>query len=191
MSFPNAADWQIFDANGCRKYLNNTEREAILAEADRCAPVTRALCYFLTYTGCRISEALELGPARLDAEMMSVTLRTLKRRRLTFRRIPIPEHVMLMLLALPRAPCGRLFGMHRSTAWRQLSAIMERTNVFGPMATCRGFRHGYGIQAISSGVPAPLLQRLLGHADIATTLIYVDAVGADERKLVSRMWQLS
>jgi len=188
MPFPNAADWQIFDADGRRKYLNKAEREAVLAEADQCQPVTRALCYLLAYTGCRISEALELSPAWLDAELMCVTLRTLKRRRRTFRRIPIPEHVMAMLLALPHTADGRLFAMHRSTAWRRLDALMQRAGVVGPMATCRGFRHGYGIHAVSSGVPPTLLQRLLGHADIATTLVYVDAVGADERRLVARMW---
>jgi integrase/recombinase XerD len=188
MPFLHAADWQIFDAQGRRKYLNKAEREAVLAEADRCQPVTRALCYVLAYTGCRVSESLELRQSWLDAELLSVTLRTLKRRRLMFRRIPIPEHVMSMLLALPCTPDGRLFPMHRSTAWRQVNAIMERMGVIGPMATSRGFRHGFGIHAISSGVPATLLQRLLGHADIATTLIYVDAVGADERRLVARMW---
>ena len=78
--------------------------------------------------------------------------------------------------------------MNRSTAWRQIDTIMKRCKIDGSMATSRGFRHGYGVHAISKGVPVTLLRRLLGHADIATTLIYVDAVGADERRLVARMW---
>lgn len=188
MPFPHAADWQVFDANGHRKYLNTAERVAALSEADHAPPVTRVLCYLLAYTGCRISEALEVQQSWLDSELLNVTMRTLKRRRLIYRRIPIPGNVMAMLLALPATADGRLFAMHRSTAWRQVNAIMERAGVIGPMATSRGFRHGYGIHAISSGVPPTLLQRLLGHADIATTLIYVDAVGADERRLVERMW---
>lgn len=189
MSFPHAADWQLFNANGHRKYLNAAEREAVLAQADYSDRATRALCYLLAFTGCRISEALELRLSSLDTELSSVTLRTLKRRHLTFRRVPVPRHVIDLLLAAKPIGDGRLFTIHRSTAWRQIEALMGHAGITGPMATCRGFRHGYGVQAISCGVPPTLVQRLLGHADIATTLIYVEAVGADERRLVERMWQ--
>ena len=42
--------------------------------------------------------------------------------------------------------------------------------------------------AIQADVPLSLVQRWLGHADLATTAIYVDAVGGEERALAARMW---
>ena len=37
-------------------------------------------------------------------------------------------------------------------------------------------------------MPLNLLQRWLGHADIATTAIYADAMGPEERAIAARMW---
>jgi integrase len=44
-------------------------------------------------------------------------------------------------------------------------------------------RHGFGVAAVQADV-----QRWLGHANLATTAIYVDAVGIEERALAARMW---
>ncbi|WP_282047500.1 tyrosine-type recombinase/integrase [Roseibium album] len=49
-------------------------------------------------------------------------------------------------------------------------------------------RHAYGIHAIASSVPLHMLQRWLGHADMKTTAIYVQAVGPEERQIAARMW---
>jgi integrase len=48
----------------------------------------------------------------------------------------------------------------------------------GPHATAKGLRHGFGLH-IRSGVPLNLVQRWLGHASIATTAIYLQAMGAE------------
>ena len=38
------------------------------------------------------------------------------------------------------------------------------------------------------GVPLNLVQRWLGHASMATTAIYLDALGEEEREIAARMW---
>lgn len=55
-------------------------------------------------------------------------------------------------------------------------------------ATPRGMRHTCGVLAVLNGIPLNLVQRWLGHAQLATTSIYADAVGAEERSIASRMW---
>ena len=57
-----------------------------------------------------------------------------------------------------------------------------------PHATCKGLRHAFGIHAAIKNVPINIIQKLLGHNSLTTTALYVDAVGAERRELVSRMW---
>lgn len=188
MPLPHAADWQVHDAAGRRKYLNADERQRFLSAADQFAAPVRALCYVLAFTGCRISEALALDQELIDSERMTLRFRTLKRRRLIFRDVPVPPALIAMLTALPRSSCGRFWPMHRATAWKHVQAVMDRAGIHGPMACCRGLRHAYGMNAAASSVPPGLIQRWLGHADLTTTLIYVDAVGVEERQFAERMW---
>ena len=58
----------------------------------------------------------------------------------------------------------------------------------GPHRTPKGLRHGFGINATVCGVPLNMLSKWMGHADIATTAIYADAMGPGEQDIASRMW---
>lgn len=179
---------QVYDGNGRRKYLDSRERARFLAASDQLQPSYRALCYVLVYSGCRVSEALELAPYRLDIENRALRFRTLKRRRLTFRTVPVPEFLVTMLRALPVGDDDRYWPIHRSTAWRVVHAVMLRAHISGPMATCKGCRHAFGILAVGRNLPGPLVQKFLGHASFSSTAIYLDAVGDEERAFAERMW---
>lgn len=188
MAFGREVHWQVYDPAGRRKYLTDAERARFLDATRRLPPLHRALCYLLVYAGCRITEALSLQRHQLDVELRTVVIRTLKRRRLVFRTVPLPSEVVAMLAALPVLPDGRLWDMHRATAWRLVKRTMEAAAIDGPMACCRGLRHGFGMRAAARRVPQNLIQRWLGHSSGATTAIYVDAVGHEERDFASRMW---
>ena len=56
----------LFDTEGNRKYLNESERLAFMKAADKAQNEVRTFCHLLHYTGCRISEALELTYDRVD-----------------------------------------------------------------------------------------------------------------------------
>jgi integrase/recombinase XerD len=117
-----------------------------------------------------------------------VTLRTLKRRKLAFRTVPVPQSLIEMLRRLHTTADGRFWTMHRTTAWRIVKAMMRRAGVAGPMACPKGLRHGFGIRAADRSVPTNLIQRWMSHASPTTTAIYLDAVGLEERQFASRMW---
>lgn len=186
--FAPIGSWQVLDERGRRKYLSAGERVRFLDGIDRETPAIRALGYVLAYTGCRISEAISLEGQHIDAEGAKLTIRTLKRRRLVFRTVPVPEFVIAMLLALNPSAESRIWPIHRVTAYRQMKRVMTGAGIIGPMACCRGLRHGYGILAASSQVPPALITKWLGHANAATTAIYLDAVGWEERAFAGRMW---
>lgn len=61
------------------------------------------------------------------------------------------------------------------TGWRAVHA---------PQASPKGLRHGshgFGVAAVSAGIPLNLVQKWLGHAQVSTTAIYADATGAEEK----------
>lgn len=179
---------ELYDDAGRRKYLNAAERERFLVAAEHLGAAECALLYVLAFSGCRVSEALALTRHHLDAERDTLTFRTLKRRRRQFRTVPVPPEVSAMLLALPAQGDALFWTMHRATAWRIVIATMAAAGIEGPMATCKGLRHSFGMRAAGSNVPPNLIQRWMGHASQETTAIYIDAVGAEERAFAQRMW---
>ncbi|WP_067734194.1 tyrosine-type recombinase/integrase [Novosphingobium naphthalenivorans] len=183
----------LFDLHGQRKYLNTQEARRFLAAANKAATPERLFCLVLFYTGARISEVLELNPRRLDVSDRRIIFRTLKRRKLSYRAVPVPTRLIRELNALAR-PLGqddRLFPFCRQTGWRIIKNIMERARIDGPQATPRGLRHQFGIHAIEVQVPESLLQRWMGHARARTTRVYTVFGGGEERRLAKRMWQES
>ncbi len=182
---------QILDGAGQRKYLNIAERTRFLAAADHLAPPARAFCYVLLYSGCRISEGLDLTAHQMDPEHGTLTFRTLKRRRLSFRRVPVPEPLIVLLTALPTDEDGRFWTMHRATAWQLIKTMMQWAQIVGPMASPKGLRHGFGMHAADCNVPINLIQRWMGHASPTTTAIYLNAVGFEERQFAARMWSIT
>lgn len=180
--------WQIHDEAGRRKYLSADELARFLTAASRLAPDLRALCHVLAYTGCRVSEALALTVHQLDTDRLTLTIKTLKRRRTAFRVVPVPPATVDMLRALAPGSGDRFWSCHRATAWRRVKATMHRAGITGPMACPKGLRHGFGIRAAGHSVPTNLIQRWMGHASPTTTAIYLDAVGIEERQFASRMW---
>lgn len=69
---------ELYDAQGRRKYLTAEERKAFLVAAEKAPRTVRTLCLVLAYTGCRISEALELTARRIDIEAGTVVFESLK-----------------------------------------------------------------------------------------------------------------
>jgi hypothetical protein len=63
---------------------------------------------------------------------------------------------------------ARLWPWSRTTAWRLVKTVMEEAAIRSLPATPKGLRHGFGVHAVMSGIPLNLIQKWLGHADIAT-----------------------
>jgi integrase/recombinase XerD len=180
----------LFDADGARKYVCASEHRRFLKmAAQRDAEIT-TFCWLLAYTGCRISEGLSLTPSKLDAETGQVVFRTLKRRKLIFRAVPVPAKLMAALLVqgTGKGPHEPLWNWCRQTAWRRIKSVMHAAGIRGPQATAKGLRHGFGIANAEQNVPAALTQRWMGHALAETTAIYQHAVGPEERAFAKRLW---
>lgn len=181
---------RLFDGRGRRKYLSRSERARFLTACARADQEEGTFGRLLAYSGCRLSEALALTPARLDAEMCRVVLRTLKRRRIIFRAVPVPSDHMSELAALGagKQPDDPLWDWCRQTAWRHVKRLMDEAGIQGAQAMPKGLRHGFGIANAEHNVPAALTRVWMGHARIETTAIYQHAVGEEERAFAERLW---
>lgn len=189
--------FNLYDQYGTRLYLNAVERAPFLLAAEQADPPAQTLALTLHYTGCRISEALQLTVGRVDASEAVLVFESLKKRkRGIFRAVPVPHHLLNTLhkQLFPECdwsqlqPDRRLWPYHRMTAWRWIKDIMAEARIEGAQANPKGLRHGFGVAAIQAGVPINILQKWLGHEDLATTAIYANAVGQDQRVFAEQMW---
>jgi integrase len=185
--------WSLFERTGERKYLSASERQRFRETAQEDAPEVKTLCWLMLDTGCRISEALALTSCSIDFGSGVVVFESLKKRqRGIYRSVPISPSLLETLDSVHHLKdakrASRLWPWHRMTAYRRITEVMKLAEIKGPQATPKGLRHGFAIAALEAGVPLNLVQRWLGHADMATTAIYANAVGAEERMFASRMW---
>jgi integrase len=190
---------RLHTADGARKYLTAGERDAFLHAAERADRQARTLCMTLAYAGCRLSEALALTADRVDLAAGVLVIESLKKRRTgIYRTVPVPPALLDALdlvhgIREHQARRGkgrgeRLWPWSRMTGWRAVHAIMAVAGLDGPQASPKGLRHGFGVAAVSAGIPLNLVQKWLGHAQLTTTAIYADAVGTEEKDIAGRMW---
>ena len=132
----------LFPRDGSRKYLTQDERQVFLTAAAQCPHPVRSFCYVLTYTGCRLTEALALTADRVDLSASRLTFETLKKRkRGIYRTIPVPPDVMTMLdfvhnirRAQARRDHGQalqLWSWSPVTAWRHVKRVMQMAGIRG------------------------------------------------------------
>ena len=190
----------LYDTQGRRLYLTADERRAFIGSAATADRPVRTLCTVLHDTGCRISEALALTSESVDLSGRAVMFETLKkRRRGIYRVVPVPPtlldtldmvHGIREVQKRGGEQSGRLlWPWARNTAWRHVKAVMADAEIpDGPHRSPKGLRHGYGVHAISSGVPLNMLSKWMGHATLEVTAIYANALGAEEQGIAARMW---
>ena len=94
------------------------------------------------HAGCRISEALEFKPERIDLAGKSVTFRTLKQReKVGCRSVPVPDDLLETLElvhGLRKAAKGKpgqekksLWSLVRTQAYKHIVAIMDAVGIRG------------------------------------------------------------
>lgn len=153
-----------------------------------------AIVEVLANTGVRASElvALQVGDVTIgDRRVLHVRRATKSRRR---REVPLPSSTSAALEAwltersetLAGRPSKALFctragePLTRSRVDHLLRRLAKRAGIGSELpsdAMAHAFRHHFGVQLAMRGVPVPVLQLLLGHADPRTTSLYTRLTG--------------
>lgn len=190
----------LYDQKGNRKYLNGEERLLFEQAAKDAEREVRTFCLMLLYSGCRISEALELSARKIDFTSKAVVFRTLKKRgdKKVYRPVPLPDHFLDELNLVhnlkvksekAKTANERIWKWSRATASRKVQEVMSKAAIKGVQACPKGLRHGFVIHCIQKQIPLNMAQKWAGHSSLTTTAIYADAQGAEERNLAARLWQ--
>lgn len=188
--------------DGVRKYLSPKERSRFYAALSILQdPFARSFCEMIFWTGCRPSEALALKAQNVDLSEGVVVIRSVKKRGNLkgrhFRTIPLPDGFLKTLneihklSAIDATSCRQeapLWTFGRTTAWRRMRDVMDAADIRGAKACAKGLRHSYGVTAALSRVPETRIKKWLGHASLATTEIYLDMAGPEDRAMAARMW---
>lgn len=192
---------RLFNADGNRLYLTQSERLAFLEIARLERPEVRTFAETLAYTGCRISEALELVPKRVALDECRIVLRSLKKRREdVYRAVPVPlEYIdtLDMVHRIRKAQKSKKTANQCLWSWTRqhvttqiIKPLMIKAGIReGAHRTSKGLRHAYGVNAVTRNIPLNMLQKWMGHADMKTTAIYANAVDEEEAGLAAKMWE--
>jgi site-specific recombinase XerD len=189
----------IYNSLGTRKYLTAKERRAFIWAAKCLRPEAETFCLVLAYTGARISEVLALTPAHVDRELGIVVIRCLKKRRSdVYRGVPIPKELLERLDVVHNLSemnssdphyTERIWQWGRTTAWKLVKTAMNQAGVMATLSHPKALRHAYGVGCVEVGIPLNVVQRWMGHSRIATTTIYAEVYGAEERSMAKKMWK--
>jgi len=176
-----------------KESYTSEEVRALLARTSSRAPSAvrnHALICTLWQGGLRINEALELRPHDFDVDHAEIHVRRGKFEK--SRRVKCgpdaAESVKRWLavrgrLDLPKgAPLfctlkgGKLFGTYVRATLTRLAQGAGWTKRVHP----HGFRHTFAVNLVRNGVPAPYIQRQLGHASLDATAAYLASISADD-----------
>jgi integrase len=187
----NAAENSLFDAEGRRKYLVETELKEFIAATESLPPRERAYCQTLAYSGGRLAEVLALRRQDIDRKQGAIVIKSLKKRGKTHHRsVPIPPALLSTLDLVFDLGRGKGSDLLWPVTERQANRwVMKAMDAIGLEHSPRSLRHSFGVSAVMAGVPLTTIKKWLGHADLKTTAIYTNAMGEEERGLAERMWR--
>jgi integrase/recombinase XerC len=144
----------------------------------------RALLYFLFYTGLRKNEVLNLKRIDVDLDKRTVIVRIPTKNRservvfLPKKIVSTKTHPAVDVVKLIKeyfmfeGEVDNAFNMTRN----KINNLMKNLKDFSPKKnlTCHMFRHSFARMLARNGVDSRIAQKLLGHKDIMSTLIYYD-----------------
>ncbi|RUM27729.1 MAG: hypothetical protein DSY42_09525 [Aquifex sp.] len=137
---------------------------------------------FIFFTGCRISEILNLKKEDINLKRSVAVIRQLKKRKEVRREVIIPEFLREDLkVYLERLKEGnRLFPFARNTAYLK---VKEFTG-YNPHA----FRHTFAIEILKRTNNLEYARRLLGHSNYNTLKHYLDFTVEDIKDKLGEMF---
>lgn len=152
-----------------RDYLSLEELEKLSNTKCDC-PELKAAALFSSLTGLRYSDIEFLG--KNDLTIVNGMLSIKIQQRKTRNQIIIPLSDKAQKLLEGRELSNRFFRIGRGRRESgDLKRWLERAGLDGSI-TFHAFRHSFASNLINSGVELLVVQKLLGHVDMKTTLIY-------------------
>jgi len=200
------------DSRALPQYL---AREQVQQLVDACRSDRDRLFVRVAFeTGGRVSELITIRRCDIDLPGRQIRLRTLKQRRDRRRRreeaarwIPVSDSLCAdlgnYLLGLDAAiqkqnQCDSLrllldaplFSFTRQGAFKLIQKAGKRAGLMargGREISPHILRHSFAKNCLNQGVPITVVQKLLGHASITSTMVYLRIDPAEARTFLSKV----
>ena len=161
------------------EYLEQNEVDVLMAAAP---PQAAMLMLIQWRAGLRVGEAVALDASDLSLDGVPPTLRVRRGKGNKSRIVPIHPELAAgfrTYLAYSGHRTGALVGVHEATAWRWVKKALKRAQALGALPQGKRvgthtLRHSAARHWLANAVPINVVQRWLGHGNLATTLIYLE-----------------
>jgi integrase len=141
----------------------------------------------LTFTGCRLSEALELTKEDLDFEGRAIKIKQRKKRFEFVRVVPVPASLYWEIVGryIWRVD-SRLFPFTDRWAREIVYRFSER--YLRKRIRPHAIRHSFAIAVLEKTKNIEVVRRLLGHATYGTLRFYLDYTQRDLEEYLSEVF---
>lgn len=148
----------------------------------------KAMIVLLLQTGMRKGEINNLEWSDIDLENKTVSINIKEGwspKDKTYRRLPLYEESYKTLTELKSEGNGFVFGKPERHLDRTFKRFFDKIGIKG---TVRKFRDTYASYSLACGMPLQNLKDNLGHSDIRTTQIYLQAVPRIKSKDIKKIF---
>jgi len=195
-------EYSLDDQFGNPKYLSQSERQRFyIAISDALGREEAPFALMIYWTGCRLSEALGVQYNHIDCSQHSIRFKTLKRRKLVYRTVPVPESFteklndvydvkQIQKSRIKKEREGVVWPYSRQWGYNQIKKVMKEAKIFGVQATPKGLRHSFVIAHQENKVPGHMIQKWAGWSSTNMLQVYGAALGQEERNLASHLWDI-
>jgi len=133
----------------------------LLTRAD---PQLRLVLILMADAGCRLREALAFDVSSLSGNLLRIwSTKTSK-----WRSVPLTRRLRSAIDELQSRPIAGTYPRWVQRRFDELAAAAGM-----PKSSPHRLRHAYATRLALEGVPAHVIMQLMGHANLATTLVYV------------------
>lgn len=173
-----------------RFFLDEEQVEVLFANIDK--PLLKAAIQTIYYTGIRVSELINLEVKDIDMNNRLIHIVDGKGKK--DRKIPISQKLYTIIKYYlenirPNIDSKRLFCTKRtgSLSSQYINSTLKKaqeTMGLERRVSAHILRHSFASSMIKANVPLPYLQKLLGHADLRVTSLYIHQNIEELRKAV-------
>ena len=142
----------------------------------------------LRETGARLSEVLLIDDTKdIDFDNNSIKIRTLKRKKETYRTVFISDKLIAeiskFLMMFPQMR-GRLFKINKRSVQYYFELMCKKANIHKKKSHIHILRHTRAVEFIKANIPLHHIKQILGHSSLITTSVYLNVYSSEIKQIL-------
>jgi integrase/recombinase XerD len=170
------------------KYLTKDEVHRVLEVIPKNKARDHLIINLLWHSGVRVSELISIKYQDIDFYAHVLNIQTLKQKKgkekKIYRSIPLQDNILNELGNYTFEDEERLFPITRKEVWYLVRRYCKKAGIGSKNGHPHVFRHSFAINAILQGVSPGTLAGWLGHASLASTMVYSKVLAKDTRQIM-------